>query len=39
MWRLNLGADLRAALAIEGENCKVRLGHWPLPTAHDNKGQ
>jgi 4'-phosphopantetheinyl transferase len=37
MWRLDLGADLRAALAIEGKNCKVRLGRWPLPTADDSK--
>ena|ERR1022692_688483 len=31
MWRLELGLDLRAALAVEGEGCKVRLGQWPLP--------
>ena len=29
---LELGAGLRAALAIEGgESCRVRLGHWPSP--------
>ena len=31
MWQLELGADLRAALAVEGERCKVRLGQWPAP--------
>jgi 4'-phosphopantetheinyl transferase len=31
MWQLELGADLRAALAVEGRNCKVRLGQWPSP--------
>jgi 4'-phosphopantetheinyl transferase len=31
MWQLNLGPDLRAALAVEGKNCKVRLGKWPPP--------
>jgi 4'-phosphopantetheinyl transferase len=30
MWRLDLGPDLRAALAVEGEGCRVRLGHWLL---------
>ncbi len=29
--KLNLGANLRAALAVEGENCRVRLGQWPAP--------
>jgi 4'-phosphopantetheinyl transferase len=38
MRRLDLGADVRAALAIEGKSCKVRLGRWPLPTADDSKG-
>jgi 4'-phosphopantetheinyl transferase len=33
MWRLELGPDLRAALAVEGESCKVRLGRWPTPDA------
>ena len=33
MWRLDLGPELRAALAVEGENCKVRLGQWPSPGA------
>jgi 4'-phosphopantetheinyl transferase len=31
MWQLQLGPDLRAALAVEGRNCKVRLGQWPSP--------
>jgi 4'-phosphopantetheinyl transferase len=35
MWRLDLGPDLCAALAVEGENCKVRLGQWPLPDMQD----
>ena len=26
MWRLNLGRDLRSALAVEGTKCRVRLG-------------
>jgi 4'-phosphopantetheinyl transferase len=38
MRRLDLGRDLRAALAVEGENCKVRLGQWPLPLSEDYKG-
>jgi 4'-phosphopantetheinyl transferase len=36
IWRLNLGPDLRAALAVEGVSCKVRLGHWPSPDADRN---
>ena len=35
MWRLVLGSDLRAALAVEGESCRVRLGQWPLPSAEE----
>jgi len=31
IWQLNLAPTLRAALAVEGENCKVRLGQWPSP--------
>jgi len=31
MWKLNLGPDLRAALAVEGTDCRVRLGQWPSP--------
>jgi 4'-phosphopantetheinyl transferase len=31
IWRLELGPGLRAALAVEGEGCRVRLGQWPLP--------
>jgi len=35
MWRLDLGPDLRAALAVEGEIAKIRLGQWPQPnTGH-----
>jgi 4'-phosphopantetheinyl transferase len=34
MWRLDLGRDLRAALAVEVASCRVRLGQWPLPDAH-----
>jgi hypothetical protein len=33
VWRLELGADLRAALAVEGESRRVRLAQWPLPGA------
>jgi 4'-phosphopantetheinyl transferase len=33
MWQLELGPDLRAALAVEGEGCRVRLGQWPSPDA------
>jgi len=29
--QLEPGPDLRAALAVEGQNCRVRLGHWPSP--------
>lgn len=29
LWRLDLGPGLRAALAIEGEIAKLRLGQWP----------
>jgi 4'-phosphopantetheinyl transferase len=28
---LELGAGVRAALAVEGEGCRVRLGQWPSP--------
>ena len=31
MWRLELGPGLRAALAVEGKGCKVRVGQWPTP--------
>ena len=31
MWRLDLGPGLRGALAVEGANCRVRVGKWPLP--------
>ncbi len=33
MWRLDLGPDLRGALAVEGEECRVRLGQWPSADA------
>ncbi|MGO9126041.1 MAG: 4'-phosphopantetheinyl transferase family protein [Terriglobales bacterium] len=29
MWQLDLGPDLRSAVAVEAVNCKVRLGRWP----------
>lgn len=28
MWQLDLGPDLRSAVAVEAVNCQVRLGHW-----------
>jgi 4'-phosphopantetheinyl transferase len=28
MWQLHLGQDLRGAVAVEGVNCKLRLGRW-----------
>lgn len=31
IWELNLGQTLRAALAVEGAGCRVRLGQWPSP--------
>jgi 4'-phosphopantetheinyl transferase len=31
IWRLDLGPDLRAALAVEGQSAKLRLGQWPSP--------
>jgi 4'-phosphopantetheinyl transferase len=31
IWQLQLGSGLRAALAVEGESCRVRLGQWPSP--------
>ena len=31
MWKLELGPGLRAALAIEGDGTRVRLGKWPAP--------
>ena len=36
MWPLELGSGLRAALAVEGESCRVRLGQWPLPDVQEN---
>jgi 4'-phosphopantetheinyl transferase len=33
MWQLDIGPDLRAALAVEGESCRVRIGKWPQPDA------
>jgi hypothetical protein len=29
MWRLDLGEDLRAALAVEGQSARIRLGEFP----------
>ena len=31
MWKLDLGPGLRAALAVEGAGCSVKVGQWPLP--------
>lgn len=31
VWQLELGSDLRAALAVEGNSCRVRIGQWPSP--------
>jgi len=31
IWQLEPGSGLRAALAVEGESCRVRLGQWPPP--------
>jgi 4'-phosphopantetheinyl transferase len=31
IWQLELGTDLRAALAVEGKSCRVRVGQWPSP--------
>lgn len=35
IWQLDLGTGLRAALAVEGEGCRVRLGQWPSPDRAD----
>jgi 4'-phosphopantetheinyl transferase len=35
--RLELGLDLRAALAVDGESCRVRVGKWPQPEARDRE--
>jgi 4'-phosphopantetheinyl transferase len=37
MWRLELGPDLRAALAVDDESCRVRVGRWPQPEARDRE--
>jgi hypothetical protein len=37
IWRLQLGPDLRAALAVDGESCRVRVSKWPQPDAHDRE--
>jgi len=31
IWKLEPGSGLRAALAVEGESCSVRLGQWASP--------
>jgi 4'-phosphopantetheinyl transferase len=31
IWRLDLGPDLRCAVAVQAENSRVRLGKWPWP--------
>jgi 4'-phosphopantetheinyl transferase len=36
IWQLELGSGLRAALAVEGESCRVRLGQWPVPDVDAN---
>jgi 4'-phosphopantetheinyl transferase len=36
IWQLNLGPALRAALAVEGESCRVRVGRWPSPDVGAN---
>jgi 4'-phosphopantetheinyl transferase len=33
MWRLDLGPELRGALAVEALNCELRLGRWPPASA------
>jgi 4'-phosphopantetheinyl transferase len=33
MWRLDLGPDLRCAVAVEAVNCQVRLGRWSTADA------
>jgi 4'-phosphopantetheinyl transferase len=33
MYKLDLGLDLQAALAVEGDGARVRLGNWPGPGA------
>ena len=37
IWQLNLGQTLRAALAVEGVTCRVRLGQWPSPDVDANQ--
>jgi 4'-phosphopantetheinyl transferase len=29
MWQLDLGPDLRSAVAVEAVGCQIRLGRWP----------
>ena len=36
LWQLELGPGLRAALAVEGGSCRVRLGQWPSPHGEAN---
>jgi 4'-phosphopantetheinyl transferase len=36
MWQLELGPVLRAALAVQGERCRVRLGPWGSPDLEPN---
>jgi 4'-phosphopantetheinyl transferase len=33
MWQLDLGPDLRSAVAIEALNCQVRIGRWSAASA------
>lgn len=33
MWQVDLGQDLRCAVAVEAVNCQLRLGAWPATGA------
>jgi 4'-phosphopantetheinyl transferase len=37
IWRLDIEPDLRAALAVDGESCRVRLGKWPQLDVDDRE--
>jgi 4'-phosphopantetheinyl transferase len=37
IWQLEPGSGLRAALAVEGEASRVRVGHWPPPDVDANQ--
>ena len=36
IWQLELGPAFRAALAVEGESCRVRVSQWPVPDEAGN---